>query len=167
MICELSFTTKRPIAGMCGYGYTVAGSSSAFYFGSDLIHRLYHTDKIGEGVTGHYADTYEDCLQLAIESPELAVRNSATLRYFALDVYAFNIAVPGEGCTGEPAKEEGDHSHGPIASTTNVTAASVTSSASPAGSSTLTSAIAQETATPTSASAEVSMLECFSAFAKR
>ena len=71
---------------MCGYGYSVAASSTAAYFASDLIHRLYHTDKIGEGVVGHYADTYEECLALAIENPEQAVRNSATLRYFALDV---------------------------------------------------------------------------------
>lgn len=86
VICELSFTKKWPLGGMCGYGYSVAGSPTTAFFGSDLLHRLYHTDKIGEGVVGHYADSYRSCLQLAIDNPNEAVRNSATLRYFALDV---------------------------------------------------------------------------------
>ncbi|KAF2720952.1 zincin [Polychaeton citri CBS 116435] len=114
VICEMSFTSRKPLAGLCGYGYTVAGSPTTTFFGADLLHRLYHTDKIGEGVVGHYADTFDDCLQLAKDSPQEAVRNSATLRYFALDVYAFDIANPGLGCTGQPPLDDGSedsHSH--------------------------------------------------------
>ncbi|KAK5167725.1 Prenylated Rab acceptor protein 1 [Saxophila tyrrhenica] len=112
VICEYSFTNRWPLAGLCGYGYTVAGSENTAYFASDLIHRVYHTDKLGEGVVGHYADTYDECLELAMDSPEEAVRNSATLRYFALDVYAYDIAAPGQGCTGEAAAAEAeDHGH--------------------------------------------------------
>jgi hypothetical protein len=85
---------------MCGYGYTVAGSPPAFYFTSDLLHRLYHTDKMGEGVVEHYAETYQEVLELAKTNSSLAVRNSHTLQYFALDMYAFDIAAPGRGCTG-------------------------------------------------------------------
>jgi hypothetical protein len=94
------------LAGLCGYGYTVAGGELASYFASDLIHRLFHADKIGEGTVFHYADTYTECLELAVESPEYAVRNAHTLQYFALDVYAYDIAVPGMGCTGEAGQEE-------------------------------------------------------------
>jgi hypothetical protein len=105
VICELSYTTRWNLAGLCGYGYTVAGGPLASYFASDLIHRLFHADKIGEGTVFHYADTYTECLDLARDSPEYAVRNAHTLQYFALDVYAYDIAVPGQGCTGEPVEE--------------------------------------------------------------
>ncbi|KAK5714350.1 Prenylated Rab acceptor protein 1 [Elasticomyces elasticus] len=164
VICELSFTVKWPLAGMCSYGYTVAGSSASAYFGSDLIHRLYHTDKIGEGVVGHYADEYEECLQLAIDSPEEAVRNSATLRYFALDVYAYDIAEPGVGCTGEPVSAEAEvvvvestSSSAAVASTTSApeSSTSVAESSSSAASIEVTTSSAApestEAATPASA----------------
>lgn len=51
----------------------------------------------------HYADSYDECLQLAKTKPEQAVRNTHSLQYFALDVYAYDIALPGVGCTGKPA----------------------------------------------------------------
>ena len=35
---------------MCAYGYTVAKDKTTLYFGSDLLHRLYHMPKIGEDV---------------------------------------------------------------------------------------------------------------------
>ncbi|KAF2764052.1 zincin [Teratosphaeria nubilosa] len=109
VICERSFTTRWPLAGLCGYGYTVAGGSDAAYFASDLMHRLFHTEKIGETVVRHYYDTYEDVLAVAKNDSAVAVRNSASLRYFALDVYAYDIAVPGVGCTGVPPPEGTSH----------------------------------------------------------
>ncbi|ORY63937.1 putative peptidase domain-containing protein [Pseudomassariella vexata] len=106
VICELSYTTRMPIEGLCGYGYDVSNGELAFYFGSDLIHRLYHMPKIGEAIVEHYADTYSECLELAVDAPAEAVRNSHTLQYFALDVYAYDIALPGEGCTGRVKDSE-------------------------------------------------------------
>ncbi|KAI0385562.1 major allergen Asp F2 [Hypomontagnella monticulosa] len=106
VICPLSYTTRMPLEGLCGYGYSVASGKLNFYFGADLIHRLYHLPAIGEGIVEHYADTYDECLELAISNPAEAVRNTHTLQYFALDVYAFDIAVPGEGCTGKVPKAE-------------------------------------------------------------
>ena len=91
---------------MCGYGYQVATGKLAFYFGSDLIHRLLHVPSIGEGAAEHYADSYQECLDLAVSDPSQAVRNSHSLQYFALDVYAYDIALPGEGCTGRPSEDE-------------------------------------------------------------
>ncbi|EMR66328.1 hypothetical protein MGN70_010557 [Eutypa lata] len=105
VICPLSFTTRQPLEGLCGYGYQVATGKLNFYFGSDLIHRLLHIPSVGEGAAEHYADTYTECLELAVSDPALAVRNSHTLQYFALDVYAYDIAVPGEGCTGRVSEE--------------------------------------------------------------
>ncbi|KAM0718509.1 hypothetical protein Q7P37_005579 [Cladosporium fusiforme] len=137
VICDLSYTSRWYLNGICGYGYTVAGGALSSYFASDLIHRLFHTDKIGEGTVFHYADTYDECLALAIEAPEEAVRNAHTLQYFALDVYAYDIANPGQGCTGEPVVEDEEDA-----------SSSVTSSA--ASTSSTSSAEASSTTEPTS-----------------
>lgn len=110
VICDLSYTSRLFLSQVCSRGYTVAGSANNLYWSSDLLHRIWHTDKLGQGVVGHYADTYTDCLELAEKNETLSVRNSASLRYFALDVYAYDIAVPGVGCTGEPKEEEDSHS---------------------------------------------------------
>lgn len=101
VICDLSFTSRQFLSQVCSQGYTVAGSKNTVYWAGDLLHRIWHTDTIGQGVVGHYADTYEECLELAKTNASEAVRNSATLRYYALDVYAYDIAVPGLGCSGK------------------------------------------------------------------
>ncbi|KAK8108084.1 uncharacterized protein PG998_010097 [Apiospora kogelbergensis] len=136
VICPLSYTTRKPLEGMCGYGYTVATGALSFYFGSDLIHRLLHMPSVGEGVAEHFADSHAECLKLAHENPAEAVRNSHTLQYFALDAYAFDIALPNEGCSGKTPKKEGEKGdkggHGatpPPPTTTTPSAASTTSAA--------------------------------------
>ncbi|CAD0114698.1 unnamed protein product, partial [Aureobasidium uvarum] len=88
VICPLSYTTRQPLEALCGNGYTVATGKLATYFAADLMHRLYHTTKIGEGAAEHYADSYAECLELAEKNPAEAVRNTHTLQYFALEVYA-------------------------------------------------------------------------------
>ncbi|PSN72484.1 zincin [Corynespora cassiicola Philippines] len=101
VICPLSYETRKPLEGMCGFGYDVANGPTNFYWASDLLHRLLHIPKVGEGVVEHYAGEYDECLELAENHPEEAVRNSDTLQYFALEAYAYDIAVPGEGCAGK------------------------------------------------------------------
>lgn len=111
VICDLSFTTRQYLSQVCSQGYTVSGSKNTVYWASDLLHRIWHTDKLGHGVIGHYADTYEECLELAQTNASEAVRNSATLRYYALDVYAYDIAVPGTGCSGDDEDSDDEHDH--------------------------------------------------------
>lgn len=112
------------------------------------MHRLYHTTKIGESTTEHYADTYTECLELAKENPAEAVRNTHTLQYFALDVYAMEVALPGEGCTGTPAqKESGDSHAAAFASSVAATTAAASTTAAQA---------ASQTASKTSSAAAVS-----------
>lgn len=108
VICDLSYTDRLYLSQMCSQGYTVANSKNSLFWATDLLHRLWHTP-MGQGVVEHYADTYQECLELAISNPSEAVRNSATLRYYALDVYAYDISSPGVGCTG---KIEDTHDHG-------------------------------------------------------
>jgi hypothetical protein len=148
---------------MCGNGYTIANNKLATYFAADLMHRLFHTTKIGEGAAEHYADTYTECLELAKNNSAEAVRNTHSLQYFALDVYAMEVALPGEGCTGTPAEEEAD-SHAAPASSASASSASASpapalsaaSSASSAAASTTAAQTASQTASKTSSAATVS-----------
>lgn len=100
VICDLSYSSRLYNDQLCSQGYTVSGSKTASSWAGDLMHRLLHTDSMGELVAGHYADSFEECLELAKTNHTLAVRNSATLRYFAIDAYTYDIAVPGIGCLG-------------------------------------------------------------------
>jgi hypothetical protein len=91
---------------MCNLGYTVAGSPLNLFWATDLLHRVLHVPKISEGAVGHWADEYAVVLELAKDDPEHSARDIHVLQYFATDVYAFDIAAPGVGCTGEPAEKE-------------------------------------------------------------
>lgn len=90
------------------------------YWAADLMHRLYHVPSVGEDEVGHYADGYSELLELAAGANYTdAARNSASLSYFALEAYAYDIAVPGEGCVGKVVEEEHDHDHGDSGSVTS------------------------------------------------
>ncbi|KAJ4374858.1 Prenylated Rab acceptor protein 1 [Neocucurbitaria cava] len=102
VICDLSYESRLPLEGMCMFGYNVANSPANTFWASDLLHRLFHLPKVGEGAVGHYGAEakYSGVLDLAKEKSTYAGRNSDTLQYFALEVYAHDIAVPGIGCPG-------------------------------------------------------------------
>ncbi|GME48644.1 putative major allergen asp f 2 protein [Neofusicoccum parvum] len=166
VICPLSYTTRMPLEGMCGYGYTVASGKLNVFFAADLIHRLYHLPKIGETIVEHYADTYAECLELAKSNPTEAVRNTHSLQYFALDVYAYDIALPGEGCTGKDTESSSSSSSAAASSTPAPTSAPATTAAASVSAQSaedsechshsdgVVHCIAEETATPTSTTAE-------------
>ncbi|RCK56528.1 pH-regulated antigen PRA1 [Candida viswanathii] len=101
VICDLSFTSRRYLSQMCANGYTVSQSPTNTHWASDLLHRFFHLESIGNEIVGHYVDSYEDCLEFATENATYAVRNSDSLIYYALDVYAYDVAAPGEGCSGD------------------------------------------------------------------
>ncbi|KAK5655143.1 hypothetical protein OQA88_6042 [Cercophora sp. LCS_1] len=100
VICPLSFERRRYLEAVCGLGYTVADSPLNTYWATDLLHRIFHVPRISEGVVDHFAEDYEDVLVLAKEDPAKSSIDSDTLQYFAIDVYAYDIAAPGVGCTG-------------------------------------------------------------------
>lgn len=81
--------------------------------------------EISEGLVEHYAEDYADALRLAKDTPELSQVDSDVLQYFAIDVWAYDIAAPGVGCTGEVEEEEEE----PSVTTTSAEAASSTTSA--------------------------------------
>lgn len=97
------------------------------------MHRLYHVPLVGEDEVGHYADGYSELLELAAGANHTdAARNSQSLSYFALEAYAYDIAVPGEGCAGKVVEEEHDHDHDDGGSaTSSASGATATSSVNP------------------------------------
>ena len=107
---------------MCGLGYTVSGSETNTFWASDLLHRLYHVPAVGQNWIDHFADGYEEVVDQAKENATLSTHDSETLQYFALEVYAYDIAVPGVGCPGIQHEHE-DHADGttstPSATTTD------------------------------------------------
>lgn len=139
------------------FGYDVANGATNFYWASDLLHRLLHVPKVGEGIVEHYggADEYPGVLSLAKSNPAEAVRNSDTLQYFALEVYAHDISVPGVGCPGHYRETSSDAGHAaPSSSATSAASsplATVTSVAASAASiaATATSAAASAGASAT------------------
>lgn len=101
IICEYSFVSRRYLSQLCSSGYTVSQSKTNIFWASDLLHRFWHLKSIGQLVIDHYADTYKEVLELAQENSTYAAKNSQSLIYYALDVYAYDVAIPGEGCNGD------------------------------------------------------------------
>jgi len=65
---------------------------------------------IGQNWVDHFADGYDEVIELAASNKSVSTRDSETLQYFALEAYAFDIVVPGVGCPGEHDHEH-DHEH--------------------------------------------------------
>jgi hypothetical protein len=83
------------------FGYNVANSATNLYWASDLFHRLLHVPSVGEGTVEHYSTgKYPAVVAMAKTNSSWSVRDSDTLQYFALEVYAHDVAVPGIGCPG-------------------------------------------------------------------
>ncbi|KAE8150914.1 putative peptidase domain-containing protein [Aspergillus avenaceus] len=101
VICDLSYTSRRSLTTMCALGYTVSGSETNTFWASDLLHRLFHMPAIGQNWVEHFADGYLEAVELAAGNRSVSTRDSEALQYFALEAYAFDIAVPGVGCLGD------------------------------------------------------------------
>lgn len=115
---------------MCGLGYTVAESATNTFWASDLLHRLYHLPAVGYGYIEHYIETYDDALAFAQNGTTTNTHDSDVLQYFALDAYAYDIAIPGIGCTGGGSSTGSPEVPTPTSATPAAsTAASQTSSA--------------------------------------
>lgn len=110
VICDLSYIERRSLTTMCSLGYTVSNSETNTFWAADLLHRLFHMPPIGQNWVDHFADGYDEVIELAASNKSVSTRDSETLQYFALEAYAFDIVVPGVGCPGEHDHEH-DHEH--------------------------------------------------------
>ncbi|EEQ91485.1 hypothetical protein RJZ56_003225 [Blastomyces dermatitidis] len=106
VICALSYHTRLYLDYFCTRGYTVSGSPRNTYWGTDMLHRLFHMPAIGESYVDHFASSYEDVMHLAKYNSTYATRDSNTLQYFAADVYGHEVAVPHFGCPGKWEEEK-------------------------------------------------------------
>ncbi|KPI39708.1 Major allergen Asp f 2 [Cyphellophora attinorum] len=122
VICDLSYINRRWLSSMCGLGYNVANSPTNTFWASDLLHRLYHIPSIGNGYIEHFLETYQEILDNAGQPGSNATHDSDVLQYFALEAYAYDVAVPGEGCSGEV--EEASTTAEAVAASTTVSASS-------------------------------------------
>ncbi|KAJ5118076.1 hypothetical protein N7448_004277 [Penicillium atrosanguineum] len=127
VICDLSYETRRSLSTMCALGYTVSGSETNTFWASDLLHRLYHVPAVGQDWIGHFADGYEEVVDLATTNATLSTHDSETLQYFALEAYAYDIAVPGTGCPGNQQKHHGSDLAEPDASANQTSSTSTAS----------------------------------------
>ncbi|RVX74695.1 hypothetical protein B0A52_01822 [Exophiala mesophila] len=119
VICDLSYETRRSLNQICALGYTVSESPRNTFWASDLLHRLYHIPAVGYGYIEHFADGYEEILELAQTDEIGPTRDTDTLQYFALDVYAYDIAVPGVGCNSPETETESGSSDSTAPTTTS------------------------------------------------
>ena len=101
----MSYAKRRYLDSVCGLGYTVAKSPLNTFWATDLLHRVLHVPAISEGVVDHFADGYDGVVEQAKTDPEKSAIDSDVLQYFAIDVYAFDVAAPGVGCTGDEESE--------------------------------------------------------------
>ena len=126
------------------HGYNVANGATNYFWASDLVHRLLHLPSVGEGVVEHYigeeGEKYPGVMNLAKNNATFAARDSDTIQYFALEAYAYDIAVPGIGCSG---------TYKPVEASSTATATSSTSGISTTR--TEASATSLTTAVPTEA----------------
>lgn len=127
VICARSFEIRRSLSSVCGLGYNVAQSPLNTFWATDLMHRILHVPIISEEVVDHYAEDYAEVLELSQEDPSKSGIDSDTLQFFAIDVWAYDIAAPGIGCSGE--LEEGSDDSSPSVTATESAVPSATSEA--------------------------------------
>lgn len=132
---------------MCAFGYNVAEYPTNFYFASDLIHRLYHMPSIGESHVEHYTETYSDVIEMAKNNASYSTHDSDTLQYFALDAYAYDIAIPGVGCSGPVPDSAEVSSPGHVDTTSSVHTETKSSIPAPTTLVTLASTVLEATTT--------------------
>lgn len=86
---------------------------------------------IGHEYVEHYLETYQELLEDAGQPGSNATHDSDALQYFALDAWAYDIAVPGEGCPGEYVEESSSTTAAAAAATTAASSAVAASSTVP------------------------------------
>ncbi len=98
------------------------------------MHRAFHVPEFVHGKVEHFADSYEDCVELAAGTAakgkkEDAGKNQHSLQYFALDVYSRKTTK--WGCVGV-VKHDHDDTKGGHGSAATSVSASVSAAASTA-----------------------------------
>ncbi|GAA6003723.1 hypothetical protein JCM10207_003564 [Rhodosporidiobolus poonsookiae] len=101
VMCPTYWLEKPRIEDMCAEGWNLAENGSELTQGAFFMHRLLHTPTATGGGMSDVVDTAEEALELAKGvNHTQAAYSIHTIQYYALDVYATDILVPGVGCRG-------------------------------------------------------------------
>lgn len=94
------FEERLTLIQVCALDYTVSQTSRLIFWASDMLHRLFHLPSIGRGYIEHYTAGWCGAIEAAAQGNPNVTHDSDVLQYYALEAYAYDIAVPGEGCPG-------------------------------------------------------------------
>ncbi|WWD19973.1 hypothetical protein CI109_104446 [Kwoniella shandongensis] len=102
VVCPTYYLSKKPLAELCTEGQTISSQGSESTDGSWFFHRLLHLPIASGGHLSDVVDTANEAVELAHGvNASQAIRSIHTIQYYALDVYAQDILLPGEGCLGD------------------------------------------------------------------
>ncbi|WWC59804.1 uncharacterized protein I303_102366 [Kwoniella dejecticola CBS 10117] len=109
VVCPTYYLSKGPLAELCTNGETIASQGSESTDGSWFLHRLLHLPQTTGGGLSDVVDSAHDAVDLAqgVNATQ-AIKNIHSIQYYALDVYASDILLPGEGCLGDTSVEVAD-----------------------------------------------------------
>ncbi|KAG7789935.1 hypothetical protein KL929_002631 [Ogataea haglerorum] len=99
VICDLFYTSKKPLANMCFDG-SIVSTGPKHYAGIDLLHRYLHVPYMSsDGYIAEYFEELDEILDVAQTNSSFAVRNVDSFLYYIAEVYS-EAVIPG-GCLGD------------------------------------------------------------------
>lgn len=98
VLCDLFFTSKKPLEDMCVIGSLIEVGPKKFA-GVDLFHRFLHIESINKGFVGEYTEEFEDVIEYSKSNSSYAVINTDSLLYYITEAYS--VELTGDGCLGE------------------------------------------------------------------
>ncbi|KAG0675808.1 hypothetical protein C6P40_001548 [Pichia californica] len=97
VICDLFFTSKRPIEDMCVIGNITTVKPKKFA-GIDLFHRFCHLESINKGFIAEYVEDYDQVVDYAENNSSYAVLNVDNMLYYLAETYSLQLTDG--GCLG-------------------------------------------------------------------
>ncbi|RSH89108.1 hypothetical protein EHS25_002774 [Saitozyma podzolica] len=106
VVCPTFFLSKNPLDQLCTRGQTISSQGSESTDGSWFLHRLLHLPTATGGGLSDVVDTSHEAVELARGvNASQTVKSIHSIQYYALDVYAADLLLPGEGCLGDTSVE--------------------------------------------------------------
>ncbi|GAA5917580.1 hypothetical protein JCM6882_001986 [Rhodosporidiobolus microsporus] len=101
VVCSTYYLAKPRLEDMCAFDQTLVKNGSELTQGAWFMHRLLHNPTASGGRLSDVVDTVEEALELAQGvNKTQAAYSIHSVQYYALDVYAYDVLLPAEGCRG-------------------------------------------------------------------
>ncbi|GAA5832459.1 hypothetical protein JCM11251_006461 [Rhodosporidiobolus azoricus] len=109
VVCRTYYLAQPRLEDKCAFDQTLVKNGSELTQGAWFMHRLLHTLTASGGRMSDVVDTVEEALELAQGvNRTQAAYSIHTVQYYALDVYAYDILLPGQGCRGNVSSAVSD-----------------------------------------------------------